>query len=65
VVRRRLGYVRKDASLESYVVFETLACEPGEVDGGVDADRFEACAGVAGWWELGFVEDAELVVVTS
>lgn len=55
--------MRQDASLEGDVVLKALTCEPGEVDSGVDADGFEACAGVAGGWEFGFVENSELIAV--
>lgn len=51
----------EDAPLDGYVVLETLASEPGEVDGGVYTDGFEDSAGVAGGWEFGLVEDAELI----
>lgn len=65
MVGRRFGNVREDASLDGYFVLEALACEPGKVDGCVYAYGFEACAGVTGRWKLGFVEDAQLIIVNS
>jgi hypothetical protein len=46
------GDVGQDVAFEGYFVFDALADEPGEIDGGVDADRGEGCAGVAVWGEL-------------
>ena len=47
--------VGEDAALYCYVVLEALAEEPRQVDGGVYADGFEACASVAGGREFGLV----------
>jgi hypothetical protein len=44
--------VGKDAAFDCYVVFDALAEQPGQVDGGVYADGFKGCAGVAGGWEF-------------
>lgn len=46
----RVGDVREDGSLEDRAVLETLAHEPGEVDGRVDADGRAAGAGVRAYF---------------
>lgn len=56
VVGRGFGDVCDNAAFDCYIVFETSAQQPGEVNGCVDADGLEGCAGIAGGWEFGFRE---------
>lgn len=46
--------------MEGYTVFEALREEPGEIDGGVDADGGKCCGGGDPWGEGGGRNDAEL-----
>lgn len=52
--------VLHDASAYNCTVLEALGDEPGEVDGGVDADGCEVCAAIHAWGELVFGKNAEV-----
>lgn len=58
-----LVYVGEDGSFYNDSVLQTLAEEPGEVDGGVHADGGEGGAGVAVCWQLGFGKNLKLCEV--
>jgi hypothetical protein len=49
-----------DAAPDSSAACKTLAQEPGEIDGSVDADRGENCAVVVAEWKFVVLEDTVL-----
>ena len=58
------GDVGEDAAFDDDAGFYTLAEDPGQVDGSVDADGRELCAGVTVFRELVFGQDTELTVIS-
>jgi len=52
--------VGEDAALEDDTGLDTLAKDPGEVYGRVDAYRGEFGTGVAVFWKFGLGQDTEL-----
>ena len=59
-----LGDVGENTAFEYDARLDTLPEDPGQVDGSVDADGRELCAGVTVFRELVFGQDTELTVIS-